>query len=431
MSAVAFERQLEHARSLDAADPLASFREHFSLPTADGRPVVYLCGHSLGLAPRTARALLTGEIERWERLGVQGHEHGSPGWIDYAEHLQPPLAELAGALPHEVIAMNSLSINLHLLLASFYRPQGTRRAILIEAGAFSSDRHVVRSQISWHGGDPDRDLIELAPPEGEDLLPIESIEACIERNAEHLALVLWPGVQYRTGQRFDLAQVARAAHAAGAVAGFDLAHAIGNVPLALHAEQADFAAWCSYKYLNAGPGAIAGAFIHERHLQRPDLPRLAGWWGHDAATRFEMPSDLVPAPAIRRWAISNPPIFSSTPLRASLPLFAAAGLPALHAKSQQLTTYLETQVAECARGHLELVTPTQPQARGCQLSLRLQHSMQRLRDLIAALAGRGIVADWRAPDIIRLAPVPLYNSFEDVARCAWLLGEALAGQEPV
>jgi kynureninase len=426
MSALALERQLEHARSLDAADPLASLRQQFALPIgADGRPLLYLCGHSLGLAPRAARALLTGEIERWESLGVRAHEQGAPGWIDYAEQLQPPLALLAGALPCEVIAMNSLSVNLHLLLASFYRPQGERRAILIEAGAFASDRHVVRSQIGWHGGDPNRDLIELAPAPGEDLLPPEAITAGIEHHAGRLALVLWPGVQYRTGQLFDLGRITRAAHAVGAVAGFDLAHAIGNVPLTLHSDEADFAAWCSYKYLNAGPGAVAGAYIHERHLQRADLPRLTGWWGHDAATRFDMPAQFSPAAGARRWAISNPPIFSSAPLRASLPLFTAAGMPALRAKSQRLTDYFVAQIAEHARGRLQIVTPAQPQQRGCQLSLRLRPGKHHPAELFAALSARGIVADWRAPDIIRLAAVPLYNSFEDVARGAWLLGDAI------
>jgi kynureninase len=432
MSASSSEAELERVRALDAGDPLASYRQHFKLPVgANGQSQIYLCGHSLGLAPQAARVELERELERWESLGVRGHDHGTPGWIDYAEALQPSLAMLAGAQVEEVVAMNSLSVNLHLLLASFYGPQGQRRAILIEAGAFSSDRHVVASQIAWHGGDPARDLIELAPAAGQDLLQIEDIEAVIAREGSRLSLVLWPGVQFRTGQRFDLRRIARAAHAVGAIAGFDLAHAIGNVPLSLHADEADFAAWCSYKYLNGGPGAVAGAFVHERHLQRADLPRLNGWWGHDRSTRFDMPPHLDPAPGAARWAISNPPVFSSAPLRASLPLFAAAGMHALRAKSQQLTGYLEARLMERCSEHLTVVTPAQPEARGCQLSVRLRQGRERGRQLFAALARSGVIADWRAPDIIRLAPVPLYNSFEDIAHCTAILEQALAALEPV
>ncbi|MFO1410548.1 MAG: kynureninase [Steroidobacteraceae bacterium] len=409
---------LEFARAADAADPLRPLRERFALPRdAQGAPLAYLCGHSLGLAPRAARARVLEEVEDWERFGVLGHEQARRPWIDYAEALRPDLALLAGARRDEVVAMNALSVNLHLLLAAFYRPAGGRDAILVEAGAFPSDRHVVESQIRWHGLDPRRSLVELAPRPGADALDPADIEAAIARESGRLALVLWPGVQYLTGQAFDLGRIVRAAHAAGALAGFDLAHAIGNVPLALHADGADFAAWCSYKYLNAGPGAIAGAFVHERHAA---LPRLAGWWGHEAATRFRMSADFVPGAGAAGWQVSNPPILSAAPLGVALELFRAAGPEALQTKSRRLTGWLEFLLRRRCAGHVEIITPAE---RGAQLSLRLR-PVARARAAFAALAPRGIVADWREPDIIRMAPVPLYNGFEDAWRAAGALAEA-------
>lgn len=421
-----FQAQLEWARAQDAADPLAGLRERFAHPRgADGHELLYLCGHSLGLAPLDARARVEAELADWERLGVLGHEQAHTPWLEYAERLQGALAPLAGALVAEVVAMNSLTVNLHLLLASFYRPAGRRTAILIEAGAFSSDRHAVATQIGWHGLDPARELIELAPRAGEDLLRMQDVEAAIARHAERLALVLWPGVQYLTGQRFDIARVARAAHAAGCLAGFDLAHAIGNVPLSLHADEADFAVWCSYKYLNAGPGAIGGAFVHERHLRGGAHPQLAGWWGHEPSTRFRLGAQFQPAPGAAAYAISNPPILSSAPLRASLPLFAAAGMEALRAKSRALTGCLASLLERCAAGQLALLTPLDPEQRGCQLSVRLHAGATRGRAVHRQLGRLGVVSDWREPDIMRLAPVPLYNRYEDVLRGAWLLGRAL------
>jgi kynureninase len=421
-----FDARLDWARAQDAADVLAPLRTRFALPrAADGRPLLYFCGHSLGLAPLGARAVVEAEIAAWEQLGVLGHEHPGSAWIGYAEQLQQPLAQLAGAQPHEVIAMNSLTVNLHLLLASFYQPSGRRRAILLEAGAFSSDRHALASHIRWHGFDPGLELIEIAPRAGEDLIRIEDLEAHIAAQAARLALVLWPGVQYRTGQLFDLARITRAVHAVDACAGFDLAHAIGNVPLALHAEGADFAVWCSYKYLNAGPGAIGGAFVHQRHLQRSDLPRLTGWWGHDPSTRFEMSAQFARASGAAAWAISNPPILSAAPLRAALPLFAEAGITALRRKSVALTGYMASLVAELAGPRIAIVTPSDPAQRGCQLSLRLESGAGAGLGLFQALSARGVVCDWRAPDIIRLAPVPLYNGYEDVLRAVWALCDLL------
>ncbi|HEX2790331.1 MAG TPA: kynureninase [Steroidobacteraceae bacterium] len=422
----ALQSQLDWARSQDAADALAPLRARFALPRgADGRPLLYFCGHSLGLAPMAARAMIEAEIAHWERLGALGHEHAASAWIGYAEALQLPLAQLAGAQVHEVVAMNSLSVNLHLLLASFYRPSDRRRAILIEAGAFSSDRHAVASQIGWHGFDPKRELIELAPRDGEDLIRIEDVEARIAAEGPRLALVLWPGAQYRTGQLFDLARITRAAHAADCMVGFDLAHSIGNVPLALHADDADFAVWCSYKYLNAGPGALGGAFVHERHLPGSELPRLTGWWGHDPGTRFEMRPEFVAARGAAAWALSNPPIFSAAPLRASLPLFTEAGMPALRRKSIALTAYLASLLTELAGEQLAIITPADPAQRGSQLSLRIARGAGHGRELFKTLSARGVVCDWREPDIIRIAPVPLYNGFEDVLRGAWQLCELL------
>ncbi len=407
------------ARALDAADPLAAFRQQFALPrNAAGEPLIYFCGHSLGLAPLAARQRVEEELADWEQLGVEGHHRSRRPWIDYAELLQPALARLAGAGPSEVVAMNSLSINLHLLLASFYRPQGRRRCIVIERGAFPSDRHAVASQIGWHGLDAEEALVELGP-DATGLADEAGLEELLARRGGEVALVLWPGVQYLTGQAFDLARISRAAHAAGACCGFDLAHAIGNMPLALHDSGADFAVWCSYKYLNAGPGATGGAFVHARH-QRAGLPGLAGWWGHDPATRFRMGPGFVPAAGAAGWQVSNPPILSTAPLLASLPLFEAAGMAALRTKSEAMTALLLEGLEACG-GKITSITPREAARRGCQLSLRVRAGREAGRELFDSLVAQGVVADWREPDILRVAPVPLYNTFGEVARCCELL----------
>lgn len=420
-------RLRERAAALDAADPLAGMRARFALPrAADGRELAYLCGHSLGLAPRAARVRVLEELEDWERLGVLGHEEARRGWIGYAERLQAPLAALVGASPSEVVAMNSLSVNLHLLMAGFYRPRGARNRVLIEAGAFPSDRHVVRSQIAWHGLDPDECLVEVAPPPGADLVDEAALAERIAAEGGRLALVLWPGVQYRTGQAFALAPIVAAAHAAGAVAGFDLAHAVGNVELALHDSGADFAAWCSYKYLNAGPGAIGCAFVHERHARDASMPRLTGWWSHEAATRFRMSPQLALAPGADGWQVSNPPILSAAPLLASLELFSEAGMPALRRKSLALTGFLAEAVQALCGDAVALVTPVEPRRRGCQLSLRVAGGPERARAAWASLLPRGVVADWREPDTIRVAPVPLYNRHGDALAAAEALAAAVA-----
>ena len=413
---------VQEASRLDAADPLAGFRERFALPRgADGRPLTYLCGHSLGLAPLRARAQVEEVLDDWDQLAVLAHERARRPWIDFHEQLRAGLASLCGARPQEVVAMNSLTVNLHLMLASFYRPSGARTRIVIEAGAFPSDRYAVASQIAWHGLDPRRELIELAPG-GDGLQQHAALEQLLDAERERIALVLWPGVQYLTGQAFALAPIARAAHRIGALVGFDLAHAIGNIPLELTASEGDFAVWCSYKYLNAGPGAIAGAFVHSRHHDRRDLPRLAGWWGNDLASRFEMRRELAPAAGVDAWQVSNPPILACAPLIASLELFGAAGMQRLREKSVALTGFLGRCIAPLP---LTLLTPDAPDERGCQLSLRIHGGSARGRKALEHLADAGVMCDWREPDILRAAPVPLYNSFQDVERFATVLAGVL------
>jgi len=402
-----------------------SQREHFALPVGpDGQPLIYFCGHSLGAAPRAARQLLAEELHDWEHLAVAGHHASRRPWIDYAQLLQPGLARLTGAEPGEVVAMNSLTVNLHLLMASFYRPQGRRRCIVVEQGAFSSDRHAVVSQLGWHGLQADDALIEIAPAPGDDLIDEAALDRVLHARGEEVALVLWPGVQYRTGQNFDLARVARAARSAGALCGFDLAHAIGNVPLSLHADGADFAVWCGYKYLNGGPGAIGGAFVHARHA-RAALPGLAGWWGHDPESRFRMEPGFVPAAGAAGWQVSNPPILSAAPLLASLALFDAAGLDALRARSLAMNAWLLDALDAACGNRLQCLTPREAARRGCQLSLRVRAGRDAGRRVFEELGRQGVVADWREPDILRIAPVPLYNTQDEAARFVGILEAAL------
>lgn len=405
---------LESARARDEADVLRDFRDRFALPVdSSGRQQLYLCGHSLGLMPLEARRLVDEELDDWGRLGVLGHEQATRPWIPYHANLTAGLAYLAGAQPDEVIAMNSLTVNLHLMLASFYRPAGQRVKILIEAGAFSSDRHAVASQIAWHGLDAASALIELQPAAGAEIVTEDEIEACLERHGREIALVLWPGVQFRTGQAFDIGRIIRAAHAAGCLAGVDLAHSIGNLPLALHEHDADFAVWCSYKYLNAGPGAIGGCFVHERNIGAAPASRLHGWWGHESATRFRMEPKFEAARGAAAWQISNPPILSAAPLLASLRLFQEAGMPRLRAKSIALTGFLE-ELLRPLESSVQLITPRDPRSRGCQLSLRILGSRSRGKRVLDRLTADGVICDWREPDVIRVAPIPLYNRFEEV-----------------
>lgn len=419
------EPTLEYARARDEADELRMFRDRFAIPTdSHGQQLLYLCGHSLGLMPVEARRLVQQELDDWARLGVLGHERATRPWIPYHENLTAGLAYLSGARPEEVVAMNSLTVNLHLMLASFYRPAGKRTKILIEAGAFSSDRHAVASQLAWHGQDPRTTLIELAPEAGSEGISAAAIEACLEQHGAEIALVLWPGVQFRTGQAFDLARIVDAAHRAGCIAGVDLAHSIGNMPLALHQIDADFAVWCSYKYLNAGPGAIGGCFVHERNISAAPASRLHGWWGHEAATRFRMEPCFEAATGAAAWQISNPPILSAAPLLASLQVFQEARMERLRAKSSALTGFLE-QLLRPLQPSVELITPRAPESRGCQLSIRIPGAGARGRRVLDRLSELGVLCDWREPDVIRVAPVPLYNRFAEVFTFSERLAQVL------
>ncbi|TGE15648.1 kynureninase [Hymenobacter elongatus] len=418
-----FQPTPEFAAALDAADPLREFRHRFHTPLAsDGQPSVYFCGNSLGLQPKAARAAVEEEFESWEKLGVEGHFHGTSPWLGYHETLTDSTARLVGARPAEVVVMNNLTTNLHLLLISFYRPTATRYKVLMEGGAFPSDQYALESQVKLHGLAPDNAIVELLPRPGEYTLRTEDILARIQALGDSLAVIIIGGVNYYTGQAFDMAAITQAGHAVGATVGFDLAHAAGNLALSLHDWDVDFACWCSYKYLNSGPGGTSGIFVHERFAARPDLPRLAGWWGHDPADRFQMKKGFRPMAGAAGWQLSNAQIFPMAIHRAALALVdEAGGMAALRHKSEQLTAYLEFMVRrlELPRETLEIITPADPAARGCQLSMLVHHNGRALFDYLAAA---GIVADWREPNVIRLAPVPLYNSFADVQR----VGVALA-----
>lgn len=415
----------DFARAMDAADPLARFRDQFHLPKApDGSEAVYLCGNSLGLQPRSAADAVHEVLDQWAALGVEGHVQGPHPWMPYHEFLTRQTAEVVGALPEEVVVMNSLTVNLHLLMVSFYRPTAQRRKILIEYSPFPSDRYAVTSQIAFHGYDPETDLIEIRPRAGTDEVAMEDLEALLAEQGEQIALILMGGVNYYTGQAYDLGRITRLGHAHGCTVGFDLAHAAGNLHLQLHDDGPDFAAWCSYKYLNGGPGALSGVFVHERHAQAEGLPRFQGWWGHDKASRFKMPDHFVPILGAEGWQLSNPPILSMAALRTSLDLFSEAGMEALTAKSRQLTGYLAWLLGQMQNPRVSVITPSDPERRGCQLSIRVAGADRSVFERLSAL---GVVADWREPDVIRVAPVPMYNSFGDVLRFTEHLTMALKG----
>ena len=405
------------AQARDAADPLRGFRDEFFIPQHDGKPQAYFVGNSLGLQPKGARAHVEEVLDKWATEAVEGHFTGSAQWMPYHELVRDPLARVVGAQPSEVVAMNSLTANLHLMLVSFYQPTIERTAILVEAGSFPSDRYAVESQLKYRGLPPQHTLIEVEPDQPDGTFSMQAIERAINENGKRLALVLWPGVQYRTGQAFDLKEIARLGHAAGAIVGFDLAHAVGNLPLQLHDSGADFAVWCHYKYMNSGPGAVAGCFVHERHA-RTQRPRFAGWWGNNKGERFKMEPVFDPTPGADGWQLSNPPILGLAPLRASLDQYERATMPALRAKSESLTGYLEQLIDADLRDVLQVVTPRDAAQRGCQLSIRVIGGRERGRDLFDFLATRGVLGDWREPDVIRISPVPLYNTHADVLRFA-------------
>ena len=409
-----FQNDLSFARKLDKTDPLRSFRSKFSLP---GKNWIYFTGNSLGLQPKTAKASVVSELDDWAKFGVEGHFHAKRPWLYYHKFSKKALSKLVGASPDEVVAMNQLTVNLHLMLVSFYKPSGGRFKIICEAGAFSSDQYALESQIRLHGLHPDDALIEVAPRAGEHTLRKQDIINIIKQNAGQLSLVIFGGVQYYTGQFFDIAAITKAAHDAGAYAGFDLAHAVGNVPLSLHDHDVDFAVWCSYKYLNSGPGGIAGAFVHEKHFGNKDLPRLAGWWGYEEDERFKMKKGFIPMAGVDAWQLSNFPVLSGAAHLASLEIFSKTNMAALRRKSLKLTGYAEFLLKEIDPNgkYFEIITPTDPEQRGCQLSILMRSKGKKVFDRITKA---GVVADWREPDVIRIAPVPLYNTFEEVWRFA-------------
>jgi kynureninase len=414
---------LDDARARDAADPLAGVRALFSFPRRDGVDVAYLCGHSLGLQSRPAREAALESLQAWAERGVEGHFDGPHAWYRADETPAAMLATLVGAKPGEVAVANALTVNLHLLMASFFRPAGRRRKILVEGAAFPSDRYAVAAQLAWHGLDPARDLVEV-PLDETGLVSTDAIVAAIDAHADELALVLVGGVHYLSGEALDIGRIVASGHRAGALVGIDLAHAAGNRVLHLHDDGVDFAAWCTYKYLNAGPGSVGALFVHERHAADADLVRLAGWWGNDPDTRFAMDEqlDFVPASGARGWKISNPPIVSVAALRGSLEVFTAAGMPALRARSIGLTGALEVLLDEIPG--ITQITPRDPDRRGAMLTLRLAVPGDAV---VAALSAQGVIVDFRRPAIVRVAPAPLYNSYEDVWRVAEALKTTLAG----
>lgn len=422
-----FKNDLAFANGLDNNDPLKNYRSQFLFPQHQGKPMLYFTGNSLGLQPKKTAVLVNQELSDWATLGVEGHFKPGTGWFGYHELLQASTARLVGALPEEVAVMNHLTVNLHLLMVSFYQPTQQRFKIICEGFAFPSDRYALQSQIKVHGFDPASALVELFPREGEETLRHEDILAAIEENKNALALVMLGGLNYYTGQVFRMKEIAAAAHNVGAYAGFDLAHATGNIKLSLHDWDVDFACWCSYKYLNAGPGGVAGIFIHQRHVQNINLPRFAGWWGNDPRTRFTMPHDFLPVQSADAWQLSNAPILNMAALRASMELFDEAGMDALTKKSLQLTSYLlyivKDVMKQCGDDTLiRVLTPFEEQQQGCQLSLVVKNG----RKVFDYLTSHGVVTDWREPDVIRVAPVPLYNSFEDIYRFGVILKDAFA-----
>ena len=412
MPSVKFQTDRDFALAMSAADPLAAYRDRFHIPKASaGSDCVYLCGHSLGLQPKSTRAYIEQELQDWARFGVDGHFHAKNPWMPYHEMLNAPTARLVGALPSEVVVMNSLTVNLHLMMVSFYRPTPARHKIVMEANAFPSDQYAVQSQINFHSYDPAKSLVEIAPRAGETAIRTEDIEQLLAEKGGEIALILLGGVNYYTGQAFECQRITEAAHAQDCLVGFDMAHAAGNMQVRLHDWGVDFAVWCSYKYLNGGPGCVAGCFVHERHAQNHELPRFAGWWGHDKISRFQMPSQFRPIAGAEGWQLSNPSILSMAALRASMEIFDEATMPRLRAKSESLSGYLEFLLAQHPRENFAILTPPQPSQRGAQLSLQIKKGGRALCD---RLAQQGVICDWREPDILRVAPVPLYNSFLDV-----------------
>lgn len=420
-----FKFDLEFARELDRKDPLQGYRKEFLFPQHDGKNVIYFTGNSLGLQPRKAREALQQELNDWEKYGVEGHFEAKHPWFSYHEMFAEPLARLVGAKPHEVVAMNGLTTNLHLMMVSFYRPTKERYKIICEAKAFPSDMYALESQARHHNLNPDDVIIELSPREGEHTVRTEDVLTAIENAGSELALVMIGGVNYYTGQVFDMETITKKGHEVGAKVGWDLAHAAGNIPLELHDWDVDFACWCSYKYLNSGPGSVSGVFVNERHCNNKELPRFAGWWGHDKETRFLMQKGFNPMASAESWQLSNAPVLAMAVHNVALKLHDEVGMEKLREKSILLTSYLEHVIQEVseqsASSYFEIITPKQPKERGCQLSI-LAHGLGK--PLFDKLTAAGVIADWREPNVIRIAPVPMYNSFEDCFRFGEILSSA-------
>ncbi|MBL7741297.1 MAG: kynureninase [Chitinophagaceae bacterium] len=417
-----FENTITFAAGLDVNDSLNEFRQKFHIPQHNGKDCIYFTGNSLGLQPKSTAKYVQQELNDWAKLGVEGHFHAKNPWMPYHEIFPQQLSTIVGCLPHEVVVMNSLTVNLHLLMVTFYRPTKERYKIICEAKAFPSDQYAFESQVKYHGFDPAEAIIEVAPREGEHILRTEDILSVIQKHGDSVALVLFGGVNYYTGQLFDMAEITKAAHAIGAYTGFDLAHAAGNVELKLHEWNVDFACWCSYKYLNSGPGGVAGVYIHERHARNTSLPRFAGWWGYTKETRFKMEKGFDAIPTAEGWQLSNAPVLSMAAHKASLDIFEEAGMSQLHEKRKRLSAYLHYIMNDINSRQqekvIEVITPSDKTERGCQVSMLM---LKKGREVFDALTKQGVIADWREPNVIRVAPVPLYNTFEDV----WQFGNII------
>ena len=416
------QNTIDYAKQLDSQDKLAVYRERFYMPQVNRKEALYFTGNSLGLQPKSTASYIQQELDDWAQHGVEGHFHAKNPWVAYHKILTEPFARLVGAKPQEVVAMNGLTVNLHLMLVSFYRPQGKRCKIICEAKAFPSDQYTLESQVKFHGLNPEDTIVEVAPRAGEHTIREEDILAKITEVGEELSLVFWGGINYYNGQVFDMGAMTQSTHAVGALCGLDLAHGVGNVSLELHDWGTDFACWCSYKYLNSGPGSVAGIFVHEKHANKPELPRFAGWWGYEEETRFMMASGFKPMSGAPGWQLSNAPVLTMAACKASMDIFDEVGMESLVAKSREMTNYMEFVLNDISSRYdncnFEVITPQAQAARGCQLSV-LMHGQGK--DMFDFLTQEGVIADWREPNVIRLAAIPLYNSFEDV----YMLGEVL------
>ena len=418
-----YQNNLAYAKKADVEDPLHKFRDEFNLPKDEnGKPLIYLCGNSLGLQPKKARDYIQEELDNWAEIGVEGHFKAKIPWTTYHESLSKNMADVVGAKRGEVVIMNTLTTNLHLMMVSFYRPTSKRYKILIESDAFPSDSYAVKSQINHHGYNPEESLILWKPRKGEELCHLEDLKTILEEQGEEIALVMIGNSNYYTGQKYPIKEITELGHKYGCKVGFDLAHGVGNIDADLHASGPDFAVWCTYKYLNSGPGSLGGCFVHERHANNKDIPRFTGWWGHNKETRFNMRVDFDALPGAEGWQLSNPPILSMAPIRASLEIFAEAGFQNILAKSKKLTGYLEFLIEQIDDDRINIITPKNPEERGCQLSIQVKNADRSLHD---GFMNAGIICDWREPDVIRVAPAPLYNSFEDVYEMAVRLRQLL------